>query len=645
MNKPEASLLSEGEIVGTYKIVRRLGRGGMGEVYLAWEEELQRNVAIKILTPEAIGDKETVERFKGEGRALARLKHPNVISLYQFGEKGKSPYIVMEYIEGTTLDMMIRRHPLGVPEIIQIAKQILSGLAVAHEAGIIHRDVKPENIIVDKDLNAKILDFGIAKVHFDQKSVNTALDVLVGTMNYVAPEIIMGKMASRQSDIYSMGLTIFYMLQGSIPYEGRNNLAILEKIRTVDVKFAANFELILPDPLKRTILRMTARDVKMRYADARDVIRDLEQISLQNLPHELRLSPEPYLEISNRKDVESYCTSKGFDMTEARVIINLAAGLDKEKAQSAMQTKSEDIDDTTFAGERPEYSISTPALDEAIQKYRALKTRMITRRMKMRAPVKKTPMWQLVAGGAAAFCAAAFLAQKILFKKAQGVKVASTSVAAPAASASQAARAVSSTKPQDAVVSHKPAKPLNLELQILPKGTRIEYRVQTSSGKHGKGAGEETWVVADVSNGRVRWLINGNETVETSVNPFVPPLETTGKLVGREDIERTTLGEDSKIFPLKPGNSMDITVSGRQRNQRVVTYNYKCVVAEGVQKFRSPVGDLDVIELNCVGQGSINFSTKYLYSPELGAIVLHDRKGSRDQGFSLRKELIGYRRP
>lgn len=597
----------------------------MGEVYLAWEEELQRNVAIKILLPEALSDKEMIERFKGEGRALARLNHPNVIGLYQFGEKGSSPYIVMEYIEGVSLDKMIRLHPLGVPEIIQIAKQILQGLAVAHEAGIVHRDVKPENVLVDKDLNVKLLDFGIAKVHFDQRSVNTSMDVLIGTMNYVAPEIVAGKMASRQSDIYSAGLTIFYMLQGSNPFDGRNNLAVLEKIRTQDVRFAPNLELILPEDLKSVVLRMTNRNLGVRYTDAREVIRDLEAISVQSLPLELRYSPEPYLEIGNRKEVEEHCRNLGFDTAEARVVITLAAGIVRERDQKQAALD----DETTFAGEMPDFKIERADLDQAVAKYRSLKFRMIAQRTEKHRLQEKRASWQSAGLALIGFAAASFLTYQFVLKKNVG--------RVPAAAKPQLAFSGPSTPPANEVPSHADGIPLG-----LPKvGAKYTYRIHMQSGRRGNQVTEETWSASHISGGRIKWSVNGSETAESSVNPFVPILETS-QLVGREDVSRTAIGDDMSIFPLSPGKSFSVKMTGRNVFKEGVNYDYKCTVA-GLSTMKSKMGEFEVVEVNCVASGErVDYDARYLYSPKLRNVVLYERKGTRQGSHNMIRELIGY---
>lgn len=624
------SLLSVGETLGSYKIVRHIGKGGMGEVYQAWEDELQRNVAIKILTPEALRDSELVERFKGEGRALARIKHPNVVGLYQFGEKDNCPYIVMEYVDGTPLGHMIRRHPLGVPEIIQISKEILSGLAVAHEAGVIHRDVKPENVIVDRELRVKLIDFGIAKVHFDQKSVTTSMDILIGTLNYIAPEIILGKMASRQSDLYSVGLSMLYMLQGSIPFDGRNNLETMEKIRTVEVKFAKSLDIILPDALKKVVLKLTAKNPAARYADAREAIKDLDAISLNNLPRELRTSPEPYLEIVNRKEAEEYCTLHGFDAADARMIINLAAGLVREEQ--------------TLATEQPKHRLEKEILEEAASKYRTLKSRMITRRMQRQTPRKsEMPGWLLTVIGTAAFFATAFVSHKYIFNKKPVAAVAIPAVppATPFAPGTVVA-GIDPTLAKPKVVEENDSKKLSYDLKVPPIGTRFDWRVQMISDVRGNAVSDETWIVADNTGGRLKWVVNNKDTAETSINPFLPAIETGG-LIGREDLSRTITGDDMKIFPLAVGNSMEVTISGKGRGRRVLTYRYKCVVAS-FAKSKSKLGEFDVAEVNCAADGeNVKFTAKYVFAIDIGANLFYERMGANGEGkgLTMRRELIG----
>ena len=207
------------EKIREYRIIEKLGEGGMGEVYLAEDENLGRQVAIKMLAPELMRNAELVERFKQEARLQASLIHPNIVALHTFFVEGGTFYMVMEYAKGETLSQRLKRVGLLPPYIcIPIFNQILSAVGFAHEKGIIHRDLKPSNIIIDQNNNVKVMDFGIAKVLGDRGMTKTGTKM--GTLNYMSPEQIMGeKDIDLRTDIFSLGITFYEMLTGKLPYE------------------------------------------------------------------------------------------------------------------------------------------------------------------------------------------------------------------------------------------------------------------------------------------------------------------------------------------------------------------------------------------------------------------------------------------
>ena len=216
-----------GELIANrYEVDRLLGRGGMSSVYKAHDTLLERNVALKILHDRHLDDDEYVERFRREARVVAQLSHPNIVTVIDRGEADGKPFIVFEYVDGQTLDELVdKRGALPVDEALEIAIAIARGLAFAHRHGLVHRDVKPQNILLNGDRRPKVTDFGIAR-SLDVKKGVTQTGTVLGTSNYIAPEQASGDGASVQSDVYSLGVVLFELLTGSVPFVGESFVTV-----------------------------------------------------------------------------------------------------------------------------------------------------------------------------------------------------------------------------------------------------------------------------------------------------------------------------------------------------------------------------------------------------------------------------------
>src|SRR5699024_2764671 len=211
-----------------YEIKRMIGGGGMANVYLAWDTILDREVAVKVLRTEYANETEFITRFDREAQAASSLTHPNIVSIYDVGEEDDVLYMVMEYIDGMTLKEYIQNyHPIPVDQAIDIMKQIASAIALAHEHNIVHRDIKPQNILIDNDGNVKVTDFGIAMAI--SSTALTQTNSILGSVHYVSPEQARGGLATKKSDIYSIGIVLFELLTGRIPFSGQSPVAIALK--------------------------------------------------------------------------------------------------------------------------------------------------------------------------------------------------------------------------------------------------------------------------------------------------------------------------------------------------------------------------------------------------------------------------------
>jgi eukaryotic-like serine/threonine-protein kinase len=262
---------------GRYLITRKLGSGGMAKVYLAEDQELGRRVAIKILDDRHASDAQFVERFRREAQNAGGLSHPNIVSIYDRGEAGGSYYIAMEYVEGRTLkELIVARGPSPIGIAVDYTRQILSALRFAHRKGIVHRDIKPHNMIVDGDGRVKVMDFGIARSSTSQM---TEAGSIIGTAQYLSPEQARGAPVDQTSDLYSTGIVLYELLTGTVPFNGDTPVEIAMKhlSQTPDPPSAHRAE--VPRDLDYVVLRALAKDSAERYHSADEMDSDLERIA------------------------------------------------------------------------------------------------------------------------------------------------------------------------------------------------------------------------------------------------------------------------------------------------------------------------------------------------------------------------------
>ncbi len=263
-----------GQVVSHYKILEHLGGGGMGVVYKAQDLKLGRLVALKFLLPDLTRDPEAKQRFIHEAQAASALEHPNICSVHEIGDYDGQTFIVMGYYEGETLKMKIERGPLPIDEAVGITIQVAEGLATAHKAGIVHRDVKPANIILTKDGTVKILDFGLAKVV--GRTLLTKSGTTLGTAAYMSPEQARGESADQRTDIWSLGVTFFEMLTGMRPFESEYEQALIYSILNEHPKPIRELRPEVPEAIEKICRRALAQDPRDRYQTVPDLIADLE---------------------------------------------------------------------------------------------------------------------------------------------------------------------------------------------------------------------------------------------------------------------------------------------------------------------------------------------------------------------------------
>jgi eukaryotic-like serine/threonine-protein kinase len=263
------------QLSGRYRLDAQIGAGGMSTVYRALDQTLERQVAIKLLHREIASDSDQLERFRREARAVAQLSHPHIVGVIDAGEDEGRPYIVFEYVEGETLKDRIRRMGrLPIDEAIAYAIEIARALGAAHARGIVHRDIKPQNVLVDEEGSAKVTDFGIAR-SLDEEGL-TADGRVLGTTDYVSPEQALGHDVDGQSDIYSLGVVLYEMLTGDVPFHGENQVSVAMKHVREDLPDVQAMRPEVSARLAAVLDRMTEKDLGMRHPDAAAVEYDLE---------------------------------------------------------------------------------------------------------------------------------------------------------------------------------------------------------------------------------------------------------------------------------------------------------------------------------------------------------------------------------
>ncbi|NIM90241.1 MAG: protein kinase [Candidatus Aminicenantes bacterium] len=273
-----------------YDVIEELGRGGMGAVYRVFDKQIQEEVALKLLKPEIAADKKTIERFRNEIKFARKIAHRNVCRMYDLSEEEGTQYITMEYVPGEDLKSTIKRvGPLGAGKAIFIAKQVCEGLTEAHHLGVVHRDLKPSNIMIDKEGNTHIMDFGIAR-SVETKGI-TGEGVMIGTPEYMSPEQAEAKETDHRSDIYSVGVILYEMVTGKVPFEGDTALSIAMKHKSEEPRAPRELNAQILESLNTLILRCMEKDKEKRYQTAEELLFELTNIE-KAIPSTERILPK-----------------------------------------------------------------------------------------------------------------------------------------------------------------------------------------------------------------------------------------------------------------------------------------------------------------------------------------------------------------
>ncbi len=318
---------SQGTEVSHYRIIEKIGSGGMGEVYLAEDTRLNRKVAMKFLPIQFCEDEDCRKRFTREAQAAARLDHPNIVTVHEVGEYKGRPFLTMAHVEGQTLKEYAKDKQLSVEQILEVGIQICDGLQAAHERGIIHRDIKPSNILVDLNGRARIVDFGLASVVGEDPLTKTGSTL--GTISYMSPEQVQGRQADCGSDIFSLGIVLYEMITGELPFKGYYEAAIMYSIVNLAPKSLSEFRSDLPEKLQEVIDRALQKDPELRYKSVMEMSRDFSIVS-DEINGELTKSSQlldsiavlNFSDLSAQKDQQFFCDGMAEEIINAMTKIN-----------------------------------------------------------------------------------------------------------------------------------------------------------------------------------------------------------------------------------------------------------------------------------------------------------------------------------
>lgn len=362
MSSVEMSLKA-GDFIGPYKIERLLGKGGMGEVYLAYEESIQREVALKVIKADVQNDKETVTRFLNEGRALSLINHPNVVTVFSVSQFESYYYIAMEYIDGRALSDICTNFALPAREAVHMFLQMVDGLAALHAKNIVHRDLKPQNLIFRRDNQIKILDLGIAKVYGDETLNATKTGMIIGTVRYLAPEIAYGKAATSASDIWSLGAIFYEMLTGGMLIKAENQMEALGSLFKLNVQFSEDVQSWCEPEMQAIVKKMCAVRIEDRYNNTLQLKEDLIAFANKYPSKGLWHYQHVGRKIKNSEIVKQHLRQKGFTIGKVKRIM-----IDALHESQLINLKAINPDTTQKINADADETISNLAISKAIER-------------------------------------------------------------------------------------------------------------------------------------------------------------------------------------------------------------------------------------------------------------------------------------
>ncbi|HEL3027782.1 TPA: Stk1 family PASTA domain-containing Ser/Thr kinase [Clostridioides difficile] len=394
-----------------YEIIRKIGDGGMAFVYEAKDRLLNRTVALKVLRPEFVDDDEFLTKFKREAEAVASLSHPNIVNVYDVGEDGKVHYIVMEFVDGKNLKEIIQDEGiLDEYTALDITKQIAMALSAAHKKGIIHRDIKPHNILISNEGRVvKVADFGIAKAV--SNSTMTNIGSIIGSVHYFSPEQAKGKFVTDNADLYSLGIVLYEMLIGKVPFRGDSPISIALQHINDDIDFTSEEKVRIPQSVRTTIKKLTEKSSADRYQTAEELIEDIEYI-------------EKNIDLDFIKEYDDFATKK-IDEKEINKVVNpILAKPAPEKVVKPVEVADldddEDYYDDFYEEDEEEEEIMRAKKNQRTKSAPSKRTKK--KKKKQESPKSRRRLKVIATVLILILCAQVFLAYKFLFSGGFGNK-------------------------------------------------------------------------------------------------------------------------------------------------------------------------------------------------------------------------------
>lgn len=390
-----------------YEIIRKIGDGGMAFVYEAKDRLLNRTVALKVLRPEFVDDDEFLTKFKREAEAVASLSHPNIVNVYDVGEDGKVHYIVMEFVDGKNLKEIIQDEGiLDEYTALDITKQIAMALSAAHKKGIIHRDIKPHNILISNEGRVvKVADFGIAKAV--SNSTMTNIGSIIGSVHYFSPEQAKGKFVTNNADLYSLGIVLYEMLIGKVPFRGDSPISIALQHINDDIDFTSEEKVRIPQSVRTTIKKLTEKSSADRYQTAEELIEDIDYI-------------EKNIDLDFIKEYDDFATKKIDEKEISKAVNPVLAKPVPEKVVKPIEVADLDEDDDFYEEDEDEEEIMRAKKNQKPKNTQSKRAKK--KKKKQESPKARKRLKVVAAVLIVILCAQVFLAYKFLFAGGFGSK-------------------------------------------------------------------------------------------------------------------------------------------------------------------------------------------------------------------------------
>lgn len=577
------------QLLTNYELLRPLGRGGMGEVFLAKDLLLDRDVAVKFLKVNSGADNEIIQkRFQNEAKILASLDHPNIVRIFNFGVANDVNFIVMEYVEGEALSEVIARGPIKVEQAVKVLRRLVRGIRQAHESAIIHRDIKPANIILTAKKDIKIVDFGISKNFVSEEENFTKENHFIGTINYMAPELLLGQSPTMMSDIFSVGVIFYEMVTGKNPFTGANQFETIENIKTVNLRLPQEIRNQLPQEFIDIFSSMVSRQVQKRCQSSTTLYTQLKALKASEKAGKQVGSTEQIPVVGNEE------TSK----TELFTIDSFS------ELVVASEEKTEFM--------MPDRNTGT-SLKNAIKEFNTEDT----------GEVRKFHYQSNSIGFLKIALVLSALAITIKYSpkiKSSYYKLAGTNQVAKRVETEEPSKERNPAKQEAALATDNSPKILPV-LDFPDIGGQYHYHTQVINDGTGKVVKEFKYIqkVNRIFNGflqsKIRYSNGVVGTMKSSPNNFIPPLEVTndrGTLVRHK-----VSGNYNSIYPLEVGGKMNFTEFILGKTSSFVAHNYECKVVKAAKRVVK-VTSLDVFLVECEQvQGNSPKLIITEYSPKL----------------------------